>query len=282
MATSLHKGIMVNPEQIHTIRTLKETFAAAGVEAGQTLLLHSSMSKIGGWICGGAEAVIAALQDVLGAEGTLVMPTHTAENTDPAYWQNPPVPQEWWEIIRQERPPFDPATSKTYKMGIIPETFRSYPGVLRSNHPIGSFASAGKHARAITAPQPLEPMFGEDSPIGRLVNLGAKVLLLGVSYDSCTSLHLAEYRMRSALKRFHTEGCAVLTESGRRWVNFEMMALDSDDFEQIGAQFEQTHPQHVRFGQIGNAATRLIEQRPLVDFAHAWMEQYRTEQEDSV
>lgn len=267
---------MVNTERIHTIRTLQEAFEDAGVEAGQTLLVHSSMSAIGGWICGGAEAVIEALRGVLGSAGTLVMPTHTAENTDPAFWQNPPVPQEWWEIIRQERPAFHPATSKTYKMGVIPETFRTYPGVLRSNHPIGSFAAAGKHAAAITAPQPLEPMFGDDSPIGRLFDLDAQILLLGVAYDNCTSLHLAEYRATFPSKKFLTEGCAMLTESGRAWVNFEMLALDTDDFEQIGTQFEQRHPQHVRSGQIGNAHTRLIEQRALVNFAQTWMEEHRT------
>ena len=270
---------MAEEQRIHTARTLAESFAAAGVEAGQTLLLHSSMGKIGGWICGGAEAVIQGLLAVLGTEGTLVMPTHTADNTDPARWENPPVPEAWWEIIRRETLPYQPATTQTFMMGAIPESFRTYPGVLRSNHPIGSFAASGKHAAMMTAPQPLEPMFGEDSPIGRLYQLDAHILLLGVGYDNCTSLHLAEYRADFPTKRFHQEGCAMLTEHGREWVQFEMMALDTDDFATIGEQFEAAHPAAVQVGMIGNARTRLIRQRPLVDFAHRWMEMYRKETE---
>lgn len=270
---------MAASEQLHTVRTLTNDFIEAGVSSGQTLLVHSSMGKIGGWVCGGAEAVIRALLAVLGSEGTLVMPTHTADNTDPARWQNPPVPEAWWETIRQERLPYDPATSQTFMMGIIPETFRTYPGVLRSNHPIGSFAAYGKHAAAITAPQSLEPMFGDDSPIGRMYHLDAHILLLGVGYDNCTSLHLAEYRATFPTKRFHTEGCAVLTEKGREWVTFEMMALDTDDFIEIGGSFERQHPQRVQMGAVGKATTRLMRQRPLVDFAYKWMESYRTEDE---
>ena len=38
---------------------------------------------------------------------------------------------------------------------------------------------------------------GERSPLARLEAGGARVLLLGAGYDTCTSFHLAEYRIPS-------------------------------------------------------------------------------------
>ena len=63
---------------LHTQESLTDAFAACGVQSGQTLIVHSSLKKIGGSICGGPEAVVNALLAVLGDEGTLVMPTHTS------------------------------------------------------------------------------------------------------------------------------------------------------------------------------------------------------------
>jgi aminoglycoside 3-N-acetyltransferase len=40
-------------------------------------------------VAGGTQAVVQALLDVLGPAGTLVVPTHTPDNTDPADWRNP-------------------------------------------------------------------------------------------------------------------------------------------------------------------------------------------------
>ena len=115
----------------HIIDSLADEFAACGLVAGQTVVVHSSMSQIGGYIIGGAEAVIWALIKVLGKDGTLMMPTHTTENTDPANWRDPPVPESYWPFIYTNAPPFDPRITKTRKMGVIAELFRTWPGVSR-------------------------------------------------------------------------------------------------------------------------------------------------------
>src|SRR5512137_1004372 len=105
-----------------TVSSLKTDLAALGVTPGMVLLVHSSLSALG-WVCGGAQAVIQALTELLGPAGTLVMPAHSGGLGDPAQWRNPPVPESWWQTILDEMPPFDPALTPTRSMGVIAETF---------------------------------------------------------------------------------------------------------------------------------------------------------------
>ena len=74
-----------------TAQSLAADLAALGVQPGMVLVVHSSLKSLG-WVNGGPVAVILALEEVLGSAGTLVMPTHTSDNSDPANWVNPPVP----------------------------------------------------------------------------------------------------------------------------------------------------------------------------------------------
>ncbi len=257
-----------------TKKSLISDFKTIGLHAGITVLVHSSMSKIG-WISGGAPTVIEALIDVLGEDGTLMMPTHSAQNTNPANWQAPPVPESWWQTIRENRPAYDPRITPTREMGAIPEAFRTYPNVIRSAHPVGSFSAIGKHANYLTSDHTsLEEMFGDESPIGKLYKLDGHVLLLGVGHGNNTSLHLAEYRANLPAKPPIHEGSAMLVDGQREWVEYEMFRIDDEDFPQIGAAFSQAKGQ--TDGIVGLAATILVKQRPLVDFAIKWMETNRT------
>lgn len=83
----------------NTVSSLCEEFVELGVERGMVLLVHSSLSALG-WVCGGAVAVVRALERVLGEEGTLVMPTHSGDLSDPSEWRHPAVPKVWWQMIR--------------------------------------------------------------------------------------------------------------------------------------------------------------------------------------
>lgn len=256
-----------------TVEDMTAQFAACGLQAGQTVLIHTAMSKIG-WVLGGAQAVIQALLQIAGPTGTLMMPTQTTDNTDPAQWQYPPVPESWWPIIRAHMPAYDPATSPTRQMGRVAELFRTWPGAIRSSHPVGSFAALGPNARRLLDTHPLEDEFGDGSPVSQLYDLDGHVLLIGVNHSNNTSLHLAERRANWPSKRLMRQGSAMLVNGERQWVEYETLDLGGDDFRELGDAYEAEH--NIPRGRVGQAEVRFMRQRPLVDYAVTWMERHRS------
>lgn len=249
-----------------TRASIATDLSALGLRAGDTVEVHASLRAVG-WVPGGRVAVVQALLDVLGPTGTLVVPTQTMENSDPKHWQRPPVPPEWWPTIRDHMPAFDPAITPSRGIGQLAEAVRTWPGAVRSNHPHASFAAVGAQAESLMATHELASHLGEGSPLGALERAGARVLLLGVGYDVCTAFHLAEYRIPAPKTEF---ACAVLTPTGREWITYTDVAVDSDDFGKLGAAYEQTGGE-LRRGQVGNADTRLFPMDKSVAFATEWL-----------
>ncbi|MBB5936579.1 aminoglycoside 3-N-acetyltransferase [Streptomyces zagrosensis] len=240
-----------------------------GVRPGETLLVHSSLSSLG-WVCGGGPDVVRALLDVLGTDGTLVVPTHTSDNSDPTHWSNPPVPETWWAQIRAAMPAYDPRTTPTFGVGVVPELVRNWPGAVRSSHPQTSFAAVGPRAAAIVEGHALDCRLGERSPLARLEEAGARVLLLGAGYMSCTAFHLAEYRIPAPQV---DNAFAVMTPAGRRWMTVREVSITEDRFDELGAAFEQAHP--VVRGMVGAAHARLFPLADAVAYAATWLTKHR-------
>ncbi len=258
-----------------TRESLGRDLRSLGVEAGMTLLVHSSLSSLG-WITGGPVTVVQALMDVITPAGTIVMPTHSSGYSDPAKWENPPVPQSWWQVIYDTMPAFDPQITPTAFMGQIVETFRTWPMVVRSAHPTVSFAAWGQHAEQITAGHSLDYSLGEKSPLARIYDLYGWILLLGGGYERCTSFHLAEYR--APYSRQTMEGSPMLEDEKRVWKTYQDIVLDSDLFPEIGSEFERTGL--VKVARVGSAEAKLLPQHPAVDFATQWLTHKRTQGEE--
>ena len=255
-----------------TRASLTADLRTLGVAAGDVLVVHTSMSALG-YVVGGPQAVVEALLDVVGPTGTLTMPGHSSDWSDPAQWQHPPVPSSWWDTMREHMPAFDPHLTPTRQMGAVVETFHRLPSVRRSIHPMVSHLAFGPVADAIVADHALADGFGERSPLARLYDADAVVVLLGVGHANNTSLHLAEHRADWQGKARNTQGAPVLVDGERRWVTFDDLDGDTDDFEAVGAAFAATGG--VRRAPVGAATALAMRQRALVDFAADWFTRHR-------
>jgi len=245
-----------------------------GICAGDTLIVHSSMSRLG-WVCGREAAVVNALIRAVGRNGTLVMPAHSGDNSEPSDWCNPPVPQSWFQTIRDTMPAYNRRVTPTRSMGRIAECFRTYPGTRRSAHPHVSWCARGPFAWWLLRGHTLgKPCFGTQSPLGRLYRRNAKVLLLGVGYGNCTALHMAETLCPDTPKM--RVAAAVKAHGRRVWKSWEEIVFDSDRFPALGEAYEQAGGT-VTAGLLGAAPCKVVRVKPLVDFGVTWLKEHPPE-----
>lgn len=187
---------------------LARDLARLGIARGDTLFVHSSLKSLG-YVDGGAAAVIGALQDAVGPEGTLLVPT---------YYLPAGTVKATCEMAGYV---FDPNSHGT-NMGRLPETFLALASH-RSVHPTHSVSAWGRHARYLTEAHHLAPsIFGEGSPWQRFVGIeGAKVLGLGVSMGPVTFYHVVEDALGDAFPEAvweaRTYHLPCLDREGRRW-----------------------------------------------------------------
>jgi aminoglycoside 3-N-acetyltransferase len=217
-------------------RMLVEQLRGLGLSAAPVVVAHTAFKAIGP-VEGGPEGLIAALRLALGPEGTLVMPGMSDDD----------------EHV------FDAAATTCRAMGVVADTFWRLPGVLRSDNP-ASFSAAGPLAQVITAPHPLAPPHGLDSPVGRACALGGLVLLLGTGHSSNTTIHLAEAMARVPYRaRKH---CMVSRDGAPVRVEYDETDHCCENFDRVDAWLRQDGLQVE--GTVGRGPARLARASDIV------------------
>lgn len=153
---------------------LKKDLFNIGIRPGDTILMHSSYKSLGS-IEGGAETFFRAFLELLGKDGTLVVPALS------------------FESVTSENPIFDLHATPSC-VGYLSEFFRTkVQGVVRSMHATHSCCALGRYAKEITEghEKDLTPV-GDNSPFTRLPRYGGKILMLGCGLRCNTSMHGVE------------------------------------------------------------------------------------------
>jgi aminoglycoside N3'-acetyltransferase len=233
---------------------LARSLTQLGVEAGQDLMVHASLRKLGP-VTGGARGVLEAIRLALGPEGTLLM-----------------------MIAANDDDPFDRlVTEADPELGVLAEVFRTHPGVEVNDNPACRLAAWGPGARGLLEPQPVHHYYGPGSPLERLYRRNGSVLRLGADIDSVTLTHYAEYRAALPTKR-GVRRRYVRVDTGEIFID----SLDDDAgiahwpegdyFPQILLDFIAGGL--ARVGPVGRCAAELLDGRAFVDFATSWIEQH--------
>ena len=220
-----------------------------GLAAGETVFVHSSLSSMG-YVEGGADAVVDAFLDVLGPEGTLVVPAFTPRH-------------------RRSYSVFDPANDHS-EVGRITETVRTRPGAYRSRNMRESMAALGPAAREMMRVH-RAAAWGADGPFWKLYELDARIMLLGVPYYRSTFWHLIEQWTQPAYGRWHGFTARIReadgTEGPLGFLGFgpgPTLRQGMTDFNKLGARLEARGL--VSIGAVGNAMARLFRARDAFDY----------------
>ncbi|MCE5313872.1 MAG: AAC(3) family N-acetyltransferase [Armatimonadota bacterium] len=210
-----------------------------GLGRGDVVVVHASLSSFGR-VKGGAQTVVGVLLEVIGAEGTLIVPTFT-------YGLGV----------------FDPGASPSV-VGAISEAVRTHPNALRSLHPTHSVAAVGELADVITDGHEKTHAFARGSALFKALQARAKILQLGVTHTSNSIIHVAEeiaglpYLDRSGLVRFKNPQGKVV----EKWLRRPGCSQGFDVIEEILDSQDA-----IRETMIGECRARLMSARSVVDAA---------------
>ncbi|WP_254606492.1 aminoglycoside 3-N-acetyltransferase [Sphingomonas bacterium] len=247
-----------------------------GVAAGDVLMIHAAMSRVGP-LLNGPDALIGALLDVIGPEGTLIAYTSWDSVHDDLLDPNGRVLAEWRDHI----PGFDPLRSRAVRMnGMLAEFLRTTPGARRSGNPGASIAALGRLADWITAEHPQDYGYGQGSPLAKLVETEGRVLMVGAPWDTMTLIHHADHLADVRGKRTLRYEVPYAGPDGVTWRMIEefdtakliLPGMPENYIERIVSDFVEVGDG--RDGRVGQAASLLVDAAAILWFATSWIERW--------
>ncbi|MBQ4329269.1 MAG: AAC(3) family N-acetyltransferase [Lentisphaeria bacterium] len=200
-----------------------------GLKKADKVLLHSSLLSLG-QVEGGPDAVIDAFLDVLGSEGTLLVPVFGA-------------------------------------LGILTETLKKRPGAVISPCPVGTLAAIGKDAQTLCRDHwKADTAHGENTPFTRLIDMDGYVCLLGVDQDRNTSLHGIEAMLQLP---YLEDTTATFTTPEGETVTKTWKYYPGPHRDFIGIDRYYRESGVMKISRIGNSQVRLIKSRDLFEIGLA-------------
>lgn len=210
---------------------------AVGLGAGDGVLAHSALHFLGR-PSGGVAVYLGAFQEVLGPQGTLVVPAFN------------------FGFARGER--FDPRETPSDGMGVFAELVRKSPGACRSPHPLQSVAALGQFALDLCG-RDTPCAFDPGSPFERMLELDFKLLLLGAGMQSASMVHYCE--QRAAVPYRYWKEFSGPCRVGERWEarTYRMFVRDLEldpqlDLQPVQAALEARgawRSQPLNYGRVG-------------------------------
>lgn len=172
-----------------------------GIQKGDQIMVHSSLKSLG-YVDGGADAVIDAILETIGQEGTLLVPTNTFQGSVTIHLRN----------TNEVDLRYAPSTT-----GLISETIRLRKECIRSMHPTHPVGAIGSKAWELVREHHLgDSPAGEKSPYGKLAAMkNGKVLLIGVTNGNNTMIHTAEEYYTPYIFNGETFRTRVISADGR-------------------------------------------------------------------
>lgn len=238
-----------------------------GIVKGDVIEVHASLKSIG-YILGGAQTLLDAILEVIGLEGTLVMAAQSWGNSEPAFFQNPPIEVEKFQTLRDSHPAYRQKQEDFRFMGELVKAMQLRPNSYVSNHPNYGFIAIGKYAKWLTQSHALSDGLGMNSPLGKCLELRSKIVLIGVDYDRATGLHLGEHL--SGYRPYQLQGARIFDKGVSLWTRYLDIDYDSDDFLQVGKILEEK--ELVRFGSLGRAKVKLFKLQESTAITQAYFE----------
>jgi aminoglycoside 3-N-acetyltransferase len=264
------------PRRIVTLEEIAADLERLDLRADGAVMVHASLGRIG-WIVGGAETLVLALQRAL-PEATLV--AQAGWELDPYYLGS------WSEEQRAayERCPtgYDRRTSAAAvaDAGAFAERLRSWPGAISSPHPTARVVGLGPRAEWVAEPHPVGDAYGPDSPLARIVASGGEVLALGAPFTALSIFRYAERTASLPEPRTTRERVPVRGSDGVEWIEYDEIDLDRGAYPYETVLPDGQAPYDwlgeralgaglIKQGTVGDAQVRSFDAAPVAESAVA-------------
>ena len=173
---------------MNAIEWLSERWLQAGIENGDTVLLHSNILRTLALLKRkgfkpSASVVFDSFLAAVGHNGTLLVPLFNFDFTSGTT--------------------FDFRHTES-QMGALTEVARKYQGAIRTGHPVYSFCAIGAKAEAFNGVDNYSG-YGSDSPFAILKQLNGKIAVLDIEENNSMTFHHHVEEMMSVPYRYSKE-----------------------------------------------------------------------------